>query len=166
MLCVVFGPTFLSLVSKKTSLSKGSVLQTNSSILCCYFYRINHLQLTDNQIGTINYIWVVMHTHVLPTELFCSIQSTSKTYDCVKNYLYVSVLGTCHFVYNSLTQIFFMSYCFEIRLRKHNEGLNHLLNLDLRVFTAACLSGWSNMKGMVERQLSITQSSQVLVLSE
>ena len=84
-----------------------------------------------------------MNTHVLPTELFCSIQSTSKTYDCVKNYLYVSVLGTCHFVYNSLTQIFVMSYCFEIRLRKHNEGLNHLLNLDLRVFTAACLSGWS-----------------------
>lgn len=104
---------------------------------------LNHLQLTDNQIGTINYIWVVMNTHVLPTELFCSIQSTSKTYDCVKNYLYVSVLGTCHFVYNSLTQIFVISYCFEIRIGKHNEGLNHLLNLDLRVFTAACLSGWS-----------------------
>ena len=44
VLCVVFGPTFLPLVSKKTSLSKGSVLQTNSSLLyypsCCYFYRI------------------------------------------------------------------------------------------------------------------------------
>lgn len=126
---------------------------------------LNHLQLTDNQIGTINYIRVVMNTHVLPTELFCSIQSTTKTYDCVKNYLYVSVLGTCHFVYNSLTQIFVISYCFEIRLRKHNEGLNHLFNLDLRVRLPVCRGGHTQMKGMVKRQLSIS-ISQVLVLSE